>query len=211
MKYISEIEEDEIVNEKENQVKPLSQLQQSLEALLYQYLNLHDRWAEERQAAVKNDAAFAKAVETTINEVKKLSIINTNLPNQISQTLNEVSNKITLTLHEASIVAADSQMVEVVGKLNKIFTKAEAQLRAYQIETVGAVWKMWIIALLSSLLTAGIFIGVLIPIWKSPTLPLSERQVKDMYRGAQIGEIWDKLSSKERKRLVDLMEKEQTS
>ena len=165
-----------------------------LKAILYQFITLYERWAEDRQAAAKQGADTAQLVAVFLEQVKNFQSLEPKVRQQIINSI-ESASKSTLKSIGTEIGKEATRAVEDTARQLSISTEAaQRTLTAYQHEVVMAQWKVILTTAITTIATCLLLVWLLIP---KATLPLTDDQVKDLRGGQLMSLVWPKLSKKE--------------
>lgn len=172
-----------------------------LESILFQFVNLYERWSEDRQVATKQGADIAKLIKLLAKEIDGLKDLEPIVRDQLVS-----------SIHTATRLAAQDVGKELNKEANQVVNKAteklmdsvdEAQrtLHAFQAELASSQWIWMAISMLTSVVVGFVIVWGLMP---KPTLPLTSQQVGYLETGRSFNEIWPKLSPSEREHFKKL-------
>jgi hypothetical protein len=174
-----------------------------LDAVLYQFITLYERWSEDRQVAVKQGADAAKLVKEFTAQIESLKglepAIRKDLAGNIEEAFLKVQDKVSEVVSKASVKRMDESFKE----LERIFRDVAQQLK-HQKEAVQLRYGFWqtvIIAISGSIMASLFLVWLLIP---QPTLPLTNKQISELKVGHILGNAWTKLDKAEQDRIIEL-------
>jgi len=173
-----------------------------LEAVLFQFVTLYERWAEDRQISAKQSADADQLVKKFTDQVETFKHIEVGVRYQLTTSVKEV---ITEASRQISFDASDKSkriMDDCSKKLGKAAYDACQQLHNYQQEIKQSRLKNIALAV-GSAVVAGLFlVWLLIP---APKLPLTNQQLNNLYLGYHLNRIFPQLSKQEQHRLEKLI------
>lgn len=164
-----------------------------LRGVLYQFVQLHNRWSEDRQAFV----AQAEKLEAVLNHLSKAAKTMGEFEPQVGQAV------------EGALRAATNRVVQVVlnatgdlkdrtDRLNQALGQAQSVLERYTVQTMWSDWKHWITIGLTTLAAAiGVGVWVARLLMPAPTYPLTDDQFSALRDGRVYERVWPKLSAED--------------
>lgn len=180
---------------------PLKSSSDKLEALMYQFITLYERWSEDRQALVKQQAQFDKLMEMLIQQIGSLKQLDTQLQENVSQRIEETLNHTSQVVSNAIERSTTKHVKAIVNTLEQAVKRADGSLRTYR-ELFYRSLQTWVLAaVLGSVITAGLFAFMFVPRF-SPSL--TNEQLSDLSYGQFMETVWSKLPEKKRKELRTL-------
>jgi len=166
---------------------------EQLRGVLYQFVQLHNCWSEDRQAFVVQ----AEKLETVLNHLSKAAKTMGEFEPQVGQEV------------EGALRAATNRVVQVVlnaagnledrtNRLDKNLAQAQSLLERYAVQTMWSDWKHWITIGITTLAVA-IGVGVLVArlLMPAPTYPLTDDQLSALTDGRVYERVWPKLSAED--------------
>lgn len=170
--------------------------EERLKAILYQFITLYERWAEDRQAAAKQGADTTQLVNIFIEQVKRFKELEPQVRQQILTSIQNTTTSAVKTISEEIGKEATRAVESTARQLTNSVEQTQRTLGAYQQEVVTTQWKVILTTAVTTIATCLLLVWLLMP---KPTLPLTDDQIKDMYGGKLMTLVWPKLSEKERK------------
>ena len=168
-----------------------------LKAVLYQFITLYERWAEDRQLAVKQGADIAQLVAVFVEQVKNFQALESNVRQKISHSIENASSSAVKLMGEEISKEAARSVKDTTRQLSTTVEAAERTLNAYQNELVTIGWKVILTTMVTSVVTCLLLVWLLIP---KATLPLTDQQLMFLNEGQLTATVWPKLSQKEQQR-----------
>ena len=165
-----------------------------LKAVLYQFVTLYERWAEDRQLAVKQGADIAQLVAVFVEQVKNFQALESTVRQKISNSIESASSSAVKLIGEEIGKEATHNVKNTTRQLSTTVEAAERILNAYQEEVVRVGWKVILATMVTSVVTCLLLVWLLIP---KATLPLTDQQLMFLNEGQLTATVWPKLSKKE--------------
>ena len=188
-------------------------LLEKIQAALYKFSKLSERWSEDRQIFSKqgNDLdqllqAFKAQVdqfEKTTPQFKQrlVSVIEESISSASKTAVNELKN----TVQQE----ARSEIERTISPLNNSVKNAQTTLENYKAHSSFSDWKMIVllvgVAILSGALCGGFIAEKIMP---APTYPLTDKQIRSLWGGQTLSKVWPKLSKAEQKHLQALFDQQ---
>lgn len=167
-----------------------------IEAVLYQYVNLYERWSEDRQAAAKQSAEITKLIQTFTEQVQKFKTLEQHVKHEIKESIRNAAVSIEKHIGEEIVkVAADKTSV-ASEQLQSSARQAALMLDTYKREVIATRWHAVLISSFTTIITCLLLVWLIIP---SPTLPLTNQQINILNEGRLLQLIWPKLTDEEQK------------
>lgn len=182
---------------------PLSQEEQ-LESLLFQFVNLYERWSEDRQVAAKQGSDLAKVLKAFSDEIERFSDIREDVKRTLISLLSSHTDRVSKHLEGALLKALEKGSDSALTRLKEASFKAESLLTDYHDSLKISRWKMMGVSFLSSVIASLLIVKLLIP---APTLPLTEQQITSMAMGRLTNKIFYQLSEEEQRHWLNVAEK----
>lgn len=177
--------------------------EEHLEAILFQFVNLYERWSEDRQVTVKQSSDLAKFVKEFAQQVNQFATLEEKVRNDIHTSIRREAENTAVYFSKTIGEAARSEVEPTVRKLSEAVDESENVLHRYRSSLRFANWAMVAVSVASSILASLLIMWWLIP---KPTLPLTSQQVRYLVTGESFNEIWPKLSKTEKERFKKLAE-----
>lgn len=176
--------------------------EEQLEAILFQFITLYERIAEDRQVTAKQGYDIAKLVKEFSQNVAQFSSLEERVRKDIHTCIKNESNNMTTDIGKTLAKSAFSEVEPVISKLRSATNDGNTLLRAYYSEMRTTHWKIILAAVVSSILTSLLIVWFLMP---KLTLSLSSDDRAYMTTGYEIMTIWKKLSKAERSHIENLI------
>jgi hypothetical protein len=161
--------------------------EEQLEAILFQFVTLYDRIAEDRQVTAKQGADIAKFVKEFAREVTQFSSLEEKVRNDIHACIKNEAKSMTTDIGKSLARTAFSETEPTINKLREATNDARRLLNVYYAEMSTTHWKIILAAVASSILTSLLIVWLLMP---KPTLPLSDLQLTRYELGKTFSEVW---------------------
>lgn len=185
--------------------KPLTP-DERLSGVLFQFVQLHNRWSEDRQALV--------------GQAEKLEAVLAHL-SAAAKAMREFEPRVGQAI-EASLRGATPKVVQVVlnaagdlkdrtDRLGTALAEAESLLERYEVHTLWPDWKQWITMGLTTIV-CGTMVGLLVARLAMPTVPvlLTHSEAEALQRGETFALVWPLMSPAEQKHYAQLAKKVKT-
>lgn len=179
-----------------------------LKAVLYQFITLYERWAEDRQLAAKQGADTAELIKLFSAQVKDFKILESKVRQEISNTVYQSATTATKEMTEKISKIANEQVNNSAKRLHEAADEAAHGLAAYRQQ-----FDRWLYGSIAAIFVAAIMVGVLVAhfIMPEPYLPLTGSQLQTYQNGQLLEAFWSKLSKKEQNRLMALAKDKENS
>lgn len=179
-----------------------------LSGMLYQFLQLHDRWMEERQDFVAQTAKLDAVIKSLSKEVKTVAGLEPQLSQSIETSIHAAAYRAAQAVKEGAGELADKVVMYHVDQLNQTLGKGQSLLQSYEVQTERASWKHLGTIVLSTVLS-GVLVGLLVAKLMMPTvsLPLNSEEAKALQLGQTLVKILPLMSDTEKKRFNQLADK----
>src|ERR1700722_9884681 len=112
-----------------------------LKAILYQFITLYERWAEDRQMAAKQGADTAELIKLFSAQVKDFEILESKVRRELAHTIHQSAITSTKEMTENISKIATDQVDGSVKHLQKAVEAAAQQLNAHKRQVDG--WYYW--------------------------------------------------------------------
>lgn len=177
-----------------------------LKAILYQFITLYERWAEDRQAAAKQGTDTAQLVNIFIEQVKRFQELEPQVRQQIISSIQNANTNAVKTISEEIGKEATQAVENTARQLSHRVEQVQKTLGAYQNEVAKTQWQIILTTMLTSIVTCLLLVWLLIP---KPTLPLTEEQLNYLGNGKMLELVWPKLSKQEQQHWLKLADEVQ--
>lgn len=162
-----------------------------MEAILYQFINLYERWSEDRQVAAKQGAEIARLSKELAAQIARFETLTSDVRNDIKKSIREEAENTAVYFAKTLRDAAHQQIEPLVEKLTETVNAAEHQLVSYRSDATFANVKIIVISLLMTVCTSLMMVKLLMP---TPTVPLTDEQIRIYGMGKHFSELWPTLS-----------------
>jgi len=185
-------------NPREEQVLAM---EERLKAIAYQFIKLYERWSEDRQAAVKQNADLDELIKLFGEQVKDFKELEPKVRQQLMVSIQNAASGVAKVIGEETSKAANRELESTTRQLANAVNYAQETLNGYERSVASSQLKFFASTLVSALLIGLLAIWLLIP---KPQLALTDEQMAIYQEGLIMHKIWDKLSKKEQTRLLKL-------
>jgi hypothetical protein len=172
-----------------------------LEAVLFQFVTLYERWSEDRQVSAKQSADTSKFIKEFAQHVGQFAKLEEKVRNDIKTSIRTEAENTAVYFSKTIGEAARKEVEPTISKLSNAVGESENVLNRYRSSLRFANWEMVTVSIVSSLLLNLIIIWWLMP---HPTLPLTSQQTRYLITGESFTEIWPKLTKAEKERFKKL-------
>jgi|GEM_PF-3169025 len=193
-----ESNDDTLLEEPEENI--LTQ-EEHLESILFQFVTLHEQWSKDRKIAAKQGANIEKFVQEFASEVERFSKIEDYTIAKLKKGLEQATESIATTLPNTVSHAVNRAFDDSAGKIKESVRQAERMLVEYQSSLNWSHWKTLAITAFSSIATSLLIVWWLMP---TPTLPLTDQQIRTYQAGHVFESFWGKLSHRQQDWLSNL-------
>jgi hypothetical protein len=174
-----------------------------LEALLFQFLNLYERWSEDRQVTAKQSADLAKFVKEFAHQVGQFATLEGKVREDIQSSIRTEAENTAVYFSKTIGEEVRKEVAPTVDKIRAASDDAGRVLSGYQSAIRFANWEMVGVSVFSSILISILIVWFFMP---KPTLPLTSQQARYLVTGESFNEIWPKLTKAEKERFKKLAE-----
>jgi hypothetical protein len=178
--------------EQEESLTPAEQL----EAILFQFVNLYERWSEDRQVAAKQGADIAKFVKEFTDQVEHFESIEEFVRAQIRSSMNDATVLVASSISRAATDAIQKETSRAADDIRDAVSTAKGLLTSYQSSLNMTHWKMLGAMVLSSIATSLLIVYFLTP---KPTLPLTGNDIQIYELGRTFSQIWPTISEEKKR------------
>jgi hypothetical protein len=175
--------------------------EEQLEAILFQFVNLYERWAEDRQKTAKQGADIEKFIKQFASEVDRFSAVENAVIAKLKNSLDHTTVSISEMVHGAVSHAVDRSIDDTAKKIKDSALHAENIFSEYQSSLNWSHWKLTAITALSSIVASLLIVWWLMP---KPTLPLTDAQITTYRNGLMFNGFWPKLSKRQQNWLLNV-------
>lgn len=175
--------------------------EESFRALLYQFMELYERWEADREIITKQGADIAQLVSVFTEQVQRFQELEPQVKKQIIASIQNSTTKAVEIISERIGQEATREVEDITRKLKDEVWQAQRLLNDYQQEVINSQWKTILIAACTTVATCFLVVWLLMP---KATLPLTTKQIDDLNNGQIIRLIWPTLSKEEKEHLNKL-------
>lgn len=179
-----------------------------LEAILFRFVSLYERWSEERQVAEKHSADLSKFVKGFSQQVNQFSMLEEKVRSDIHASVRQEAEHTAIYFSKTIGETAKKEVEPAIQKLNTAVDNSEHVLNKYQSSLRFMNWEMVVVSVFSSLLLSVCLFVFLLP---KPTVPLTDLQLQELQIGHELMNIWPKLTKAEKDKLKRLIDKNRIS
>lgn len=172
-----------------------------LKAVLYQFITLYERWAEDRQLAAKQGADIAESIKLFRSQVQNFKFLGAEVRQEINDSIEQAATSATKEITQQISKIATHQVDASTKNLQKAVEVATHQLGGHQQQI-----DHWFYGWIAGVFGAAVIVAVLVAHWMIPVpyLPLTGQQLQTYEHGRLFEALWPKLSKKEQNRLMSL-------
>lgn len=179
-----------------------------LKAVLYQFITLYERWAEDRQLAAKQGADTAELIKLFSGQVKDFKTLESKVRQELANTIQQ------------SATTAAKEMTEKISKIATDKVDVSAKRLQQAVETTTQQFNThqqqidhWFYGWIAGVFGAAVIVALLITHWMMPEpyLPLTGQQLQTYEHGRLFEAFWPKLSKKEKDHLINIANNKNTS
>lgn len=175
--------------------------EEHLEAILFQFVNLYERWSEDRQVTAKQSADLAKFVKEFAQQVNKFASLEEKVRDDIHASMRTEAENMAVYLGQSIGEAARKQIAPTVKTLEEASDEARGNLVGYYRELSSYKWITIGVATLTTILTSLLIVKLLMP---APVMPLTAQQLDTYESGEAFQLILSKLSTRQKQWLFDV-------
>lgn len=184
--------------EKTEVLKP----EEQLEAILYQFVNLYERWSEDRQAAAKQGAELNKLVKNFSEEVINFKQLESNVKSQIRDSILNAGTTVTKSIGNQIKADAQEAIKEASATLSKAVQQTQQTLAEAGNEVNGGLWRLVFGSFFCAILTALLILWFFIP----SRIVMDNDFKNAIADGVRYEKFWPKLNNAQQQWLIDLSE-----
>ena len=185
---------------KDETVQEMTQ-EERLTAIAYQFVQLYERWSEDRQVAAKQGADIAEFVKLFAEQVENFEALETNVRKTLITSIQGAMTQSAKAVGDEIRRAANQTLEEVNQRLLMTVGRAEKAIDDTQRHAQSISWFAVMGLLVLPIITSLLIVWLLVP---KPTLPLTNGQLNLLSNGYRLNQVWDKLSKKEQDHLLKL-------
>ena len=106
-----------------------------LESILFQFVNLYERWSEDRQVAAKQGADIAKFVKAFSEQVANFESIEAVVRDDITTSIDAAAKNMGVSIGKTVGESASKEVEPIVRKLREAVHEAETSLSRYHADS----------------------------------------------------------------------------
>lgn len=175
-----------------------------LEAMLFQLIQLHDRYAQEHQLLSNEREEFIKLSELLANQVKEIGKPELAFHKTIQDSMLTLIDKSTDKMAESFIQKGQNSTEKFVNKIEQYCNRLEPILDKSHHEKNRFSWRGTLLTVVSSVITTFLIMWLILP---KQTLPLTGEQLNYLRDGQMLAKIWPNLSDAEKSHLKNIADK----
>ena len=179
-------------------------LHERLEALLYQYVRLYERWSEDRQVFAQKGAELSQALAAMQTEIKHLSTIEASVRRSLSSELQSVVQATQKAVVLAATGEAKKSLEQAEQRFRAMIAEVDRAFRQTAREVVQSRWQWFTITVLSAVLGGLLFAWFLLP---HRLYQLTQQQADLVSMGGRLLTIINHMPKKERQQLFRQLER----
>jgi hypothetical protein len=176
----------EAIKKELKQAKEHSQAEH-LEALLYEFVNLHEKLSK---GAASRDGEMAGRIKQFTLQLKELEKLEETVRDDIRTSIRKEAENTAIYYGKTIGEAARSRVDSAIANLQQAANEAAITLKRYQAEVRLTQWKN-----IGALVVASVFVNVLVTFFlmPKPTLPLTDLQLQRYELGNAFYDLWETL------------------
>lgn len=175
--------------------------EEHLEAILFQFVNLYERWSEDRQVTAKQSSDMAKFVKEFAQQVNQFANLEEKVRDDIHTSIRREAENTAVYFSKTIGEAAKKEIAPTVDKLRAASNDASHVLSRYQSSMGWESWKMVAVSVASSVFLALLIVFFCMP---KPAIPITDQQLEYLKFGESMRYVWPKLSKAEQERIKKL-------
>ncbi len=176
--------------------------QDALEAILYQFLSVHDLIEKQRIALAQQNDDLATLTQAFSEQVQQLQQLDTAIRQHIARSLQMATKEVGVQLGEETRNVMATALVQTVAQLNQAADNTYRVLNAVQYQ--GLFWQRLGLTVACSVLASVVSVSLLMP---APTLPLTPEQITRCQLGNKVDRLMSQLTPKEQQLIWDKLQK----
>ena len=177
--------------------------QEHLEAILFQFVKLYERYSEDRQVGIKQSSDTAKLVShftAQVNRFEQLApAVREQLTNSIKAIMTHAAQEVSQEINTAAFRATEN----ITHQLKSAAEDVERTLMRANTDAKHQFLKTILIAVGSAIASGMLIAWLLMP---KITMQFSSEQIQQMRYGQALEMIWTKMSKKEQTRFLHLID-----
>ena len=175
-----------------------------LEAILFQFVKLYERFSEDRQVTVKQSSDTAKLVSTFVEQVNRFETLTPAVCDALSSALKKMISNAAHEVSQEINSAAFRATENIAQKLKAAASDTEQTLLRANSEAKNHFLKTILISVGSAIASGMLIAWLLMP---KITLQFSPKQTQEMHYGQVFMQVFPKLSKKEQVHIMQLGDK----
>jgi len=170
-----------------------------LEAILYQFVNLYERFTFDRQLSTQQNVEVARLIEEFGKTVAHFKTLEANVRRGLQQSIQQEAESVATHLGGTLTYEISQQVESILGKLQEAVRGAQQALQEYDTALSSTYWKMMGMMVLTAILSSFLIVKFFMP---EPLLPLTGQELDTYAKGEFLERVWPRLSSHEREKFL---------
>lgn len=137
-------------NENKQETQEIQVMTERLEAALFQFITLYERWSEERYLLEKQSNELKSLIQNFAAELSNLGKLEIMVKGQLRNTIQEVSHHMAKEVGRQISISTEKSIEQTVIRLEKLVSQAEHSLLKTSQQASTRWLKIAIISLISS-------------------------------------------------------------
>lgn len=182
--------------------------QEALETILYKFLSLHDAMDKQRVTLEHQNEDLTVLIQAFTEEIQKYQQFDTAIRQQIAMSIQVATKSLGHHLGEEAQKTMTVAISDIAYQLHHAADKTQQTLQKAQERAQDAVWKRLLGTVLCAVFASVASVWLLMP---TPTLPLTQDQLKLYQLGQDFSRQMNKLSEHEQKTILDKLQGKKTA
>lgn len=180
-------------------------------AVLYQFITLYERWAEDRQLGAKQGADTAELIKLFSAQVQDFKTAESKLRQSLLITLQQSATTAAKEMTEKISEIATDKVDTSTKRLQQVVETTTQTLTAHQ-QQIDHWFYGWVAGIFGAAIIVALLVALIITHFSMPKpyLPLTGAQLQTYEHGQLFEAFWSKLSKKEKNRLISLVNAKDT-
>lgn len=175
--------------------------QEHLEAILFQFVKLYERFSEDRQVGVKQSSDTAKLVSSFMDQVNRFETLTPAVCDALSTSIKKIIGNAAHEVSQEINSAAFRATENIAQKLKSAASDTEQTLLRANSEAKHHFLKTILISAGSAIASSLLIVWLLLP---AQTLPLTKNQLSELRTGQVFDHVWPKLTKKQQANFLKL-------
>lgn len=177
--------------------------EERLETILYQYLNLYERWSEDRQTFAKKGVELSDLITSFQNEVEQLSTLEARIQASFQKEMGSLVSAVRAQIKGVATEEAKAELQRASGQLSRVVEKTDHTLRQSFWEVAKSRWQWLGLTLVSGVLSGFLFSWCFLPV----NYPFNAEQATLYSMGENLNDSLNGLSKGDQQRVMALLKK----